>query len=413
MGGSVIKLFRILPGLLSLLLAACGGQSSSPSDVVTGFTVTPGATQVTLSWDSHPGQIYAAYYKAGSNVTVADYDNLFVPVTSPYVISNLNDNTQYAFILTATNSGSTAGPPTAVITTVPGTNGLSWTIGSALTPGGALRGIAYGGNNYVAVGTSGASAAIYSTNSNNSNSGALSTWSAATTLPPGLSTTLSAVINDGTRFVALGVSGDISTSTDTLAWDAAVPIASGQPMNALAYGNKTYVAVGFGGAIASNDTGIAGAWTLQYSGTTQNLYGVSFVNGRFIAVGARGTLLTSDDGTTWMPASSNTAEDLWQVAFGANTYVAVGNSGTILSSSDGAVWTPQSDTGTTQGLYAICFAANARFVAVGDSGTVVYSSAGASDGWTATAAGTNSLYGIAPGNVLVAVGENGTNVSGN
>ena len=410
----MIKASQFLTVLLSLLLVACGGQSSSPSDVVTGFTVTPGDTQVTLSWDSHPGQIYAAYYKVGSNVSVADYDNLFVPVTSPYVISNLNDNTQYAFILTATNSGNTAGPPTPVITTVPGINGLSWAIGSALTPGGALRGVAYGRSNYVAVGTNGTSAAIYSTNANNSNSGAFNTWSAPTTIPSGLSTALSAVIYDGTRFVALGVSGDVITSIDTLVWSATSSVASGQLMNALAYGNNTYVAVGFGGVIATNDSAAAGGpWTLQYSGTTQNLYGVSFVNGVFIAVGAQGALLTSTDGVAWTARSSNTTEDLWQVAFGANTYIVTGNAGTILSSSDSAVWTPQSNTGTSQNLYAICFAANAQFVAVGDAGTVIYSSTGASDSWTVTAAGTESLYGITPGGVLVAVGENGANVSGN
>lgn len=406
----MIRLFRAVAVLLSLLSVACGDQSSSSSAVVTGFTVTPGDGEVTLSWDSHPGQIYAAYYKVGSSVTVADYDNLIVPVTSPYVVPNLANKTQYSFILTATNSGNIAGPATPVVTTVPGTGGggIAWTIGTPLAAA-ALLGVAYGNNTFVAVGTA---ATVFSVNYSNSNTGGVGLWTRATSLPAGLAAPLSAVIYDGSRFVALGFDGSVITSIDTLVWNAAMPVAGGEQMNGLAYGNNTYVAVGSGGAIASN-TGAAasGAWTAQASGTTQNLNGVSFLHGVFVAVGAQGTLLTSPDGVTWTARASHTGQNLWHAAFGAATYVAVGESGTILSSSDSATWQLQTSP-TIANFYSICFGTNSQFVAVGDAGAVAYSTSGASDSWTVSKAGSTSLFSVTAGGVLVAVGEAGANVSG-
>jgi hypothetical protein len=48
--------------------------------------------------------------------------------------------------------------------------------------------------------------------------------------------------------------------------------------------------------VTSND-GLA--WIQQASGTTKDLYGVTFANGLYVAVGAEGTVLTSSDSITW------------------------------------------------------------------------------------------------------------------
>jgi len=423
----VIRYFRASVAILSLLLAACGGGSStSYSTTVTNFTVTPGDTQVVITWDSHPGQYYDLYFKIGSNVTQSDYDGLKLSITSPYTLINLVNQTQYAFILTASNSGGVAGPPTPVVTATPGSTGtgLSWTINSPLSAA-ALRGVASGGNTLVTVGTS---AAIYTAQYSPDSTGGISNWGAAITLPIGFISTLTSVIFDGTHFVALGFDGSIITSSDSVTWKTATAVNAGQDLNgSIAYGNGTYVVVGAGGYIATNTTGssnpgtsnpsstiseiITGAWVPQTSGITQDLNYVAFVNGDFIAVGQQGTMLTSHDGVTWTARNTGTTNNLWQVAYGAGTYIAVGDGGTIISSVNSATWTKQASP-TTKALYAIYFGGNDTFVVAGELGTIAYSTSGADGSWTLTSVGKSDLYGITGNGVFVAVGAAGATVSG-
>jgi hypothetical protein len=82
-------------------------------------------------------------------------------------------------------------------------------------------------------------------------------------------------------------------------------------INDIAYGDSTYVAVGNNGAVFSSRNGTS--WTACSSGTTQNLNKVIFVGGSgtskrlakaafpgggFIAVGAKGTIVTANKGTS-------------------------------------------------------------------------------------------------------------------
>ena len=423
----MIRYFRASFAILSLLLAACGGGSStSYSTTITNFTVTPGDGQVVITWDSHPGQYYDLYFKVGSNVTESDFEGLKLSITSPYTLTNLTNQTQYSFILTATNSGGVAGLPTPVVSATPGSSGtgLSWTINSLLSSVSALRGVASGNNTLVAVGTS---AAVYTAQYSSDSTGGITAWQAIS-LPAGFASTLTSVVFDGTHFVALGFDGSIITSSDSVTWKTATAVNAGQDINGgIAYGNGIYVVVGAGGYIATNTAGannpgtndpsstisdiITGAWVAQDSKTGLDLYGVAYVKGDFIAVGAQGTLLTSHDGITWTPRSAGTSNNLWQVAYGAGTYVAVGDSGTIVSSADSATWTKQTSP-TTNSLYAIYFGGNDTFVAAGDLGTIAYSTSGADGSWTLTAAGLNALYGITASGTFVAVGAAGATVSG-
>ena len=80
-------------------------------------------------------------------------------------------------------------------------------------------------------------------------------------------------------------------------------------------------------------------WTRRNSDVqTNTLKAVEFGNGLFVAVGD--TILTSPDGSFWMPAKEATT-NLTGVAWGSNRYVAVGLRKTILISSDGSHWTKQ------------------------------------------------------------------------
>ena len=76
----------------------------------------------------------------------------------------------------------------------------------------------------------------------------------------------------------------------------------------IAYGNNTYVAVGYNAVLTSTD---GAAWTSQTSGTPAYLRGAAYENGTFVAVGEMGTVLTSSDGTTWTDHTSGTTNNLW------------------------------------------------------------------------------------------------------
>lgn len=53
------------------------------------------------------------------------------------------------------------------------------------------------------------------------------------------------------------------------------------------------------------------------------LIGVTYGNGTFVTVGARGTILTSIDGSNWVVRNSGTSTNINAVTYGNNTFVAV------------------------------------------------------------------------------------------
>ena len=73
------------------------------------------------------------------------------------------------------------------------------------------------------------------------------------------------------------------------------------------------------------------SWDNATSPTTNNLYGVSFGNNAFVAVGDNGTIVRStDNGSTWDNVTSPTSNFLIGVGFGYNTFVATGAYGLSL-----------------------------------------------------------------------------------
>ncbi|MGY2954787.1 hypothetical protein ACVWZQ_002946, partial [Thermostichus sp. MS-CIW-29] len=74
------------------------------------------------------------------------------------------------------------------------------------------------------------------------------------------------------------------------------------------------------------------SWTQRTSGTSNQLNGVAYGNGLFVAVGWDGTILTSPDGVSWTQRTSGTSNWLNGVAYGNGLFVAVGWNSTILTS---------------------------------------------------------------------------------
>jgi hypothetical protein len=107
---------------------------------------------------------------------------------------------------------------------------------------------------------------------------------------------------------------------------------------------------------ASNDAGKS--WILQKSGTTSDLFGVSFLDtADGIAVGSNGLILTTNSGgASWNRVKSNTTANLNTVRFATTDTVYVcGDNGVIMRSvNGGSLWAIQSSP-TSANLFRILF----------------------------------------------------------
>jgi hypothetical protein len=183
-------------------------------------------------------------------------------------------------------------------------------------------------------------------------------------------------------------------------------------INAIAYGNNRFVAVGEYSTMAYSDDGES--WTAVEgtglgSGASISTNAVAYGNGKFVAVGDSGQMKYSDDGISWTTVtaanrtiweytsgSTTYTTDIEGIAYGNNRFVAVGWRGKMAYSTDGINWTAVSDSkfpsrnsddSNSFQIKAIAYGNN-RFVAGGSDGKMAYSSDGAS--WTAVA---NSTFG--------------------
>jgi hypothetical protein len=158
-------------------------------------------------------------------------------------------------------------------------------------------------------------------------------------------------------FTAVGDSGTILTSPDGIIWTNQTS-GTIKNLNAVASGNlfgggsihgvKTVVVGDSGIVLTSSDS--CKTWNSQTSGTTNALWGIfclsDDLNGRWLfyaTVGEKGTILTSYTNTTyptyslpgvvWTPQTSGTTRNLYGVSWGyLDSIVAVGDSGTVLTS---------------------------------------------------------------------------------
>ena len=144
-------------------------------------------------------------------------------------------------------------------------------------------------------------------------------------------------------------------------WHWRSPLPQGNNLWGVTYGNSIFVAVGDGGTILTSTDGVN--WTIRTSGTIYWLDGVTCGNNTFVVVGYGGTILTSTDGASWIIRTSGTTKDLYGISFANNTFVTVGDAGTILTSPDGVNWTIRT-SGTTTDLNGVTYGNN-TFVAVG------------------------------------------------
>ena len=286
-------------------------------------------------------------------------------------------------------------------------NGMSWyprTIGFDIQ----LKAVAYGNGHYVAVGK-------YPISLQPANG------TVALTSTDGITYTLGspnhnagpdegfeAVVFGNGQFVAVGGSATIQTSPDGKAWVSRFSENMGF-INDIAYGGGQFVAVsdGFKLDYLRSPDGIT--WTKGVAGAVNGLpnffRGITYANGKFVAVGYNGVISTTSNGVVWTAQSSGTTNLLRSVAYGNGTYVAVGASGTILRSADGAAWTSIVPF-TAQVINHITFG-NGQFVIVCEGNQIFTSANGTT--WTARVANNVTSKGVTYGDGLfVAVGNEGS-----
>lgn len=251
-----------------------------------------------------------------------------------------------------------------------------------------LYAIAYGLNQFTAVGTNGT--IVGSTN--------LITW---TTLASGTTNQLNGIVFENYQFVAVGAGGTILTSTNGTTW-AIQNSGNTTTLNDVTFGNGLFVAVGNGGMTLTSPDGTN--WT-QRTFSNPNLEGVTFGSNSFVAVGTGGTIWNSQNGTNWQGQEWPTTSTLNAVTYGNGMFIAVGTDGSILSSPDSTNWTSQT-SGTLANFTSVLFF-NQTFYAIGPVGQNFISTDGIN--WGESDAGTfTPLYGSTVGNhIPVAAGADG------
>lgn len=263
--------------------------------------------------------------------------------------------------------------------------------------------VTWDGTKYVAVGESGT---VWVSTSLNATTG-IATWA----YPRGsLIGRMNDIATNGGRAVAVGASGSIMTSDDR--GETWTPRDTGTLVNFTSIrwfaSFGLWIATGEDGDIVTSPDGVS--WTARASGITRALRRVASNGTLLVAVGDGGSLSTSPDGMTWTPQTGAAVgtDDLLGVAWGGGAFVAVGSNATAgkaYSSPDGLDWTAAMlPTSPSPKLYCVEYLGG-QFV-VGAERAMLYSTNGTT--WlTATIPATGNPPSFTQG-TYVSVAYNGS-----
>ena len=198
---------------------------------------------------------------------------------------------------------------------------------------------------------------------------------------------------------------DVYVSDDGLDWYAVGSIISND-VYGLTYGNGLFVAVGDDASLNTSSDGQL--WEKRV--VPDQPYDVTYGNGLFVAVGSNASVYTSSDGQQWEKHAVPDCSELHDLVFGEGTMYAAclnGEHAKIYSSANGEQWSLLYGNGTAEDLYGVTFGAR-LFVAVGDKGRVRLSANART--WRSVDPITDSpLFGVTYGNnQFIAVGDRGT-----
>lgn len=145
------------------------------------------------------------------------------------------------------------------------------------------------------------------------------------------------VVTAGTESVTSGAAALRLASSNRWQWRNRLP--AGNDLSTVAFGAGRYVAVGWSGTILTSANGTD--WVPQPQRPPAALLNVVYANGTFVVAGTNGNVLTSADGLTWAQANVGENVTLWGLAYGHGRWVATGSPGALFTSTDGLAWTRQ------------------------------------------------------------------------
>jgi hypothetical protein len=404
-----VQFRKTIPSILLALVTISQVGASDSFDVLTSrFSGVTGALRSTA-------------FAVGVYVTVGDGGTILTSTDSITWVPRLSGTTNRLNSVRYGNSGFVAvgeGAPQDPSTILKSVDGINW-IRCTSPVTNVLNAVCHVSGRYLAVGSGGM--IVTSTNALD--------WDSISTGAPydlnGVDGTIDIYDTTTDTFTAVGDSGLILTSHDGFAWTGRFSGLYGR-LNAV-FGSS--LLVGDSGTVAvSNDDGVT--WTKVSSGATANLYGINtdtngrtvvvgaagifsvigyptrllsqtsnttndlhgvvYANGNFLAVGDKGTVQA---GTAWIPYNAGTSPALSNLCYGNGTFVAVGAHGAISTSTDGMHWT-QRPSGVTNNLNQVCYGKN-QFVAVGNAATILTSTDAIR--WAKHTATTNDLQAVAFG----------------
>jgi photosystem II stability/assembly factor-like uncharacterized protein len=208
-----------------------------------------------------------------------------------------------------------------------------------------------------------------------------------TEIPTGAHRQHNTIAFDGARFVAAGSAMSVAVSDDDgETWDPTGSALTIEQLDAVSATGDYLVAGGRNGAlVVSLDEGES--WSLIDAGVTADLLDAIVVGSRAVVVGESGVILTSDDGATWVTASSGVGTDVNAVTHDGTRFLAV--SGTrLLTSDDGVTW---ANTSIAPAEMSDVAAEGDRIV-VTTLGTNVGASTDGGQSFTFVATGNNRFY---------------------
>jgi len=143
-------------------------------------------------------------------------------------------------------------------------------------------------------------------------------------------------------FVGVGNDGKVCYSTNykdnTETWSCPQEIVDDKQLYGITYGNNKFIAVGESGTVIRSDNGTN--WTENLSGnsnTSANLYSIAFGNDRFVAVGRYAVIVSTNNGNSFTLTETNYIFN--DISFGNGVFVTVGKEENIHTSTDGDTWT--------------------------------------------------------------------------